>query len=141
MTPPAAASRHARPVDPPPAPAVAAVALAFLGGLALLWLALVVWGLGGLSSDGSGRAWALLPLAAGATSLIGGVWVLRRRGWWPLAVAGLLALAFVGLLAADSARYGEDLPVGMAVLVLAGPVLALALACTPRVRAWLTGPR
>ena len=120
---------------------MAAAVLAVLGGLALLWLAFVLWGLGGPGSDGSGRAWALLPLAAGATALIGGVWVLRRRGWWPLAVAGLLALAFVGVLAADSARFGEGPPVGMAVLVLAGPVLALALARTPRVRAWLAGPR
>ncbi len=141
MTPPAAVSRRTRPVDPPPAPALAAAVFAFLGGLALLWLAVVLWGLGGLSSDGSGRAWALLPLAAGVTALAGGVMVLRRRGWWPLAVASLLALAFVGVLAADSARFGEDLPVGMAVVVLAGPVLALALACTPRVRTWLTGRR
>ena len=134
-------SRRPRPVDPPPAPALAAAVLAVLGGLLLLWLALVLWALGGLSSDGSGRAWALLPLAAGATTLTGAVWVLRRRGWWPLALASLLALAFVGVLAAEAADLGESPPVGTAGLVLVGPVLALALACTPRARTWLTGRR
>ena len=134
-------SRRPRPVDPPPTPALAAAVLAVLGGLLLLWLALVLWALGGLSSDGSGRAWELLPLAAGGTTLIGAVWVLRRRGWWPLALASLLALAFVGVLAAEAADLGESPPVGTAVLVLAGPVLALALACTPRARTWLTGRR
>ena len=134
-------SRRPRPVDPPPAPALAAAVLAVLGGLLLLWLALLLWALGGLSSDGSGRAWALLPLAAGGATLIGAVWVLRRRGWWPLALANLLALAFVGVLAAEAAGLGGLPPVGTAVLVLAGPVLALALACTPRARTWLTGRR
>ena len=139
MTPPGTLSRQSRRADPPPAPAIAVVVLALLGGLVLLWLAVLVWALGGLSSDGSGRAWALLPLAAGVAAVAGGVAVLRRHGWWPLGVAGLLAVAFAGVLVAQAADLGEGPPVGTVLLVLAGPVLALGLAVTPRVRSWLAG--
>lgn len=141
MTPPAAPSRHVRPAGRPPAAALAAAALAVLGGLALVWLAVIGWALGGMSADGAGRAWALVPLAAGVAALVGAVWVLRRRGWWPLAVAGLLAVAFAAVLAAEFRRVGEAPPVSLALVVLAAPLLALALACTPRVRSWSTGRR
>jgi peptidoglycan/LPS O-acetylase OafA/YrhL len=137
MTPPAALARRARPVDPAPRAVLAAAVLAGIGALVLLALAFLVLALGGLSSDGADRAWALLPLAAGLAAALGSVRLLRRRGWGALAAACLLAAAFVVLLVAQAADLGEDPPVGLAALLLAGPVLALALALTPPVRRWL----
>jgi len=141
MTPPAALPRHTRPVDPAPRAALAAGVLAGLGALVLLYLAFLVLALGGLSADGAERSWALLPLAAGVVTALGCVRLLRRRGWGALGVACLLAAAFVALLAAQAADLGEDPPLGLAAVLLAGPVVALALALTPPVRRWLaTGP-
>jgi peptidoglycan/LPS O-acetylase OafA/YrhL len=137
MTPPAAPPRHPSPVESSPPAAIAAAVLAGLGALVLLCLAFLVLALGGLSSDGADRAWALLPLAAGLAAALGSVRLLRRRGWGALAAACLLAAAFVVLLVAQAADLGEDPPVGLAALLLAGPVLALALALTPPVRRWL----
>jgi peptidoglycan/LPS O-acetylase OafA/YrhL len=116
---------------------LAAAVLAGIGTLILLYLAFLVMALGGLSNDGADRAWALLPLAAGVATAVGGVRLLRRRGGGALAVACLLAAAFVVLLAAQAADYGEGPPVGLALLLLTGPVVALALALTPPVRRWL----
>ena len=116
---------------------LAAAVLAGIGALVLLALAFLVLALGGLSSDGADRAWALLPLAAGLAAALGSVRLLRRRGWGALAVACLLAAAFVVLLVVQAADLGEDPPVGLSLLMLAGPVAALGLALTPPVRRWL----
>lgn len=140
MTPPAAPPRHTRPVGSAPRAALAAAVLAGLGALVLLYLAFLVFALGGLSSDGEDRAWALLPLAAGLAAAAGAVRLLRRRGAGLLAVAAVLAAAFVALLVAQAADLGEDPPVGLALLLLAGPVAALALALTAPVRRWLGPP-
>jgi peptidoglycan/LPS O-acetylase OafA/YrhL len=137
MTSPDTASGRAR----PPAPAVAAAVVAVLGGLLLLWLGVVQWALGGLDTDDSGRAWALLPLAAGVAVLVGGTGVLRRRGQLPLVVGAVLAAAFVVVLAVQTAGLDEGPPVGLALVVLAGPVLALLLLRAPRARSWLAGAR
>ncbi|MCU1606898.1 MAG: hypothetical protein JWP46_3363 [Modestobacter sp.] len=110
--------------------------LAVVGALPVLYLALVIWALGGLSSDGRDRAWALLPLAAAVAQVWGGVRLLRRRGWRLLAVACVPATAFVGWLVLDSASAGQP-PPGGPLLVLLTPVVALGLAVTPRVRAWV----
>jgi hypothetical protein len=119
-----------------PAAAVGAAVLAVVGALPVLYLALLIWALGGLSSDGRGRAWALLPLAAAVAQVWGGVRLLRRRGWRLLAVACGPATAFVGWLVLASASAGQPPPVGP-LLVLLTPVVALGLAVTPRVRAWV----
>jgi hypothetical protein len=116
---------------------MAAGVLAGLGALVLLYLAFLVFALGGLSSDGADRVWALLPLAAGVAAGVGAVRLFRRRGRGGLVVACVLTAAFVGVLAAQAADVGEDAPVGLALLLLAGPVLALGLALTPPVRRWL----
>ena len=139
MTPPAAVARHARPVDPAPRAALAAGVLAGIGALVLLAVAFLVLALGGLSSGGADRAWALLPLAAGLAGALGGVRLLRRRGWGAVAVAVacLLTAAFVVLLVAQARDLGEDPTVGLSLLLLAGPVAALGLALTPPVRRWL----
>ncbi|MCW2696312.1 MAG: hypothetical protein JWR62_1397 [Modestobacter sp.] len=141
MNPPAAPPRHARPVDPAPPPAaIACAVVALVGGLVLVYLAFLVVALGGLSNDGADRVWGVLPLAAGLAAAVGGLRVLRRRGWWLLGLATLLAAAFVAVLVARSAGLEETPPVGMALLLLAGPVVALALALTLPVRRWLSSP-
>ena len=137
MSPPDAAPRPAAPAPAPvPAAAVGAAALAVVGALPVLYLALLVRALGGLGSDGRDRAWALLPLAAAVAQVWGGVRLLRRRGWRLLALACAPATAFVGWLVLDSAAGGRPPPVGP-LLVLLTPVVALGLAVTPRVRAWV----
>jgi hypothetical protein len=141
MTPPTALRRPARPVDPAPPAAIAAAVIALIGALVLLFLAFLVLALGGLDSDGAGRLWALLPLAAGGAAAVGGLRLLRRRGWRLLAAATGLAAVFAAVLVARSADLGEEVPVGMVLLLLAGPVVALALALTPAVRRWLAAAR
>jgi hypothetical protein len=125
------------PASSAPAPAMLAGVLGIAGALPVLYLGMLVWALGGLSSDGSGRSWALLPLVAAATQLAGGVRLLRRRDW-RLLVAGCVPVAvFVAGVLARSLAVGEIPPVGT--LLLAGPVLALVLALTPRARQWVAG--
>ena len=137
MTPPVTPSRHVRPVAPTPPAAVAGAVAAFLGALVSLWLAVVLVALGEPDSGGIGRAWALVPLVGAAALTGGGVQLLRRRGWWLLAAGLAAAVAFVARLSTDSASLGEPAPWGLGILVLAGPVVALLLALTPRVRDWL----
>jgi hypothetical protein len=127
-----------RPEAAPPA-AVGAAVLAFVGALPVLYIAFVLWALGGLSSDRGDRGWALLPLAAALAQVWGGVRLLRRRGWRFLALGCLPAAVFVGLLVAQSAALGGRPPPGLVLLLLAGPVLALGLALTPQVRHWVAG--
>jgi hypothetical protein len=115
--------------------------IALIGALVLLFLAFLVLALGGLDSDGAGRLWALLPLAAGVAAAVGGLRLLRRRGWRLLAAATGLAAVFAAVLGARSAELGEEAPVGMILLLLAGPLLALVLSLTPKVRRWLAGTR
>ena len=140
MTPPTDLRRPARPVDPAPPAAVAAAVIALIGALVLLFLAFLVLALGGLDADGAGRLWALLPLAAGVAAATGGLRLLRRRsGQGLLTGATVLAAVFAGVLAAKSADLGEAAPVGMILMLLTGPLVALALSQTPRVRGWLAG--
>ena len=140
MTPPTDLRRPARPVDPAPPAAVAAAVIALIGALVLLFLAFLVLALGGLDADGAGRLWALLPLAAGVAAAAGGLRLLRRRsGQGLLTGATVLAAVFAGVLAAKSADLGEAAPVGMILMLLTGPLVALALSLTPRVRGWLAG--
>jgi hypothetical protein len=138
MTPPTALPRPAHPVEPAPPAAIAAAVIALIGALVLLCLAFLALALGGLTSDGAGRAWALLPLAAGVAAGVGGLRLLRRRAGWGLLVgATVLAAVFGAVLAAQSADLGEEAPVGMLLLLLAGPLVALGLSLTPAVRTWL----
>jgi hypothetical protein len=138
MTPPTAPPRRARTAEPAPPAAIAAAVIALIGALVLLCLAFLVLALGGLETDGAGRMWALLPLAAGVAAAVGGLRLLRRRtGSGLLGAAVVLAAVFAGVLVAQSADLGEAAPVGMVLLLLAGPVVALGLSLTRAVRTWL----
>jgi hypothetical protein len=130
----------AHPPAPLPPAAVAAAVLAFVGALPVLYLALVIWALGGLSSDGGDRGWALLPLAAALAQVWGGVRLLRGQGWRLLAMACLPATVVVGWLVVDSVSAGQPPPLGPLLLVLT-PVVALGLALTPPVRHWIDARR
>jgi hypothetical protein len=126
-----------RPATRTPVAVVAAAAFAFVGVLPLLYLALVIWALGGLDADSVGdRAWALVPLAAAVGQVVGGVRLLRRRGWRLLAVSCLPATAFVGWLAAQAVAGGDPISLVSLVLLLGSPVVALVLVLLPQVRHW-----
>jgi hypothetical protein len=93
----------------------------------LTWLLSVVW-------------WLVVPLVLGLLALAGAalVWLGRARGWLVLTVAavlplvGLLAVAVVfGVLGGGSAFL-------TALVLLVGPIGALALATRKEVRAWTT---
>lgn len=131
------------PAAPAPAVVVGAAILAFVGALPMLYLALIIYALAGEgSSDGTGggnRLWALLPLVAAVAQVWGGVRLLRGRGWRLLAVACLPATAFVGWLVVQSTAAGEPPPLGLLLMVLISPVVALGLTLTPRVRHWSAG--
>ena len=84
--------------------------------------------------------WLVLPLLLGLLALAGAVlvWLGRARGWLVLTLgAGLSLLLLLGV-AVVFGLIGGGSAFGTALVLLAGPVGALALATRPEVRAWTT---
>jgi hypothetical protein len=126
-----------------PGPALAAVVLAAVGALPVLYVAAVIWLLGGMSADGSGRGWALLPLAGAVGQVAGAVQLRRRRSWLLLALGCVPAVAFLGwhVLVLVRAAPLETGPTALLVGVLLFPLIALVLAFTAPVRRWVGSRR
>ncbi len=123
-----------------PGLAIAAAAVGALGVLPLALVAVLAFALGGVSGDtGGGRDWwsfalLLLPLL----QLFGVFWLVARRGRWPLVLGAAASLAFAGLVLGTAASVGQDVGAGP-LLVAVCPVIAVGLAFSPQVGAWLAG--
>lgn len=119
-----------------PGAALAAGVLGLAGALPPAFLAVVVVALGGLSGDTGPDPWTYLLLLAPVLQVWAAVWLLARRGWLPLVLACLPVAAFTGAVVWTAARTGAG-GSGWPLLLLLFPVLAAALALTPRVRGWV----
>jgi hypothetical protein len=93
----------------------------------LTWLTSVVW-------------WFVVPLALGVLAVGGAVlvWLGRARGWLVLAVAAVLPLLGLLGVAVVFGVLGGGWSFVTALVLLVGPIGALALTTRPEVRAWTT---
>lgn len=116
----------------------AAVALALLATLPLVWAAVIIYALSGLSPDSEGGAWALLPLTCALALVVGAVQLARRRSWLVLAVAASASAAVVAWSLVDAAADGNTIAWAMAAL-LVGLLATAALSGSPAVRDRVAG--
>ncbi len=128
------------PVRPLPAPFAAA-----FGVLSAVEMGYLAWLLVDPDAE-SGRVpvWPVAGLAAvGALCLVGAVLVVvgRWRGWLALAVGGALSLLVLLAIAVLFGALGAGDETWWAVLMAAGPLGTLVLACRAPVRAWTSAGR
>ncbi|SFP37421.1 hypothetical protein SAMN05660464_2969 [Geodermatophilus dictyosporus] len=121
---------------------VVALVSAVVAGIGVLPLALVGATAVLLGNDAGGRDWwTLLLITPPVLELLGIVWLLTRRGRWPLVAAAGASLAVTGLVLGMAARVGQSVGVWPFLLVVC-PLVAAVLAMTPAVGAWIaTRPR
>jgi hypothetical protein len=84
--------------------------------------------------------WAVLPALLGVLAVAGSVlvWLGRGRGWLAVTVSAALLVLGLVLVAIVFGVFGGGAALAEALLLLLGPVGALALATRPPVRAWTT---
>jgi peptidoglycan/LPS O-acetylase OafA/YrhL len=121
-----------------PGLAMAAGALGILGAVPPLFVAVLAVMLGGLDADTGPDPWTYLLLVAPVVQLAGALWLLLRRGWLPLVLSVLPVTVLTGAVVVTATREDVGSPAWPLVLVVL-PVLAAALALTPRVRRWTAG--
>jgi peptidoglycan/LPS O-acetylase OafA/YrhL len=121
-----------------PGLAMAAGALGILGAVPPLFVAVLAVMLGGLNADTGPDPWTYLLLVAPVVQLAGALWLLLRRGWLPLVLSVLPVAVLTGAVVVTATREDVGSPAWPLVLVVL-PVLAAALALTPRVRRWTAG--
>ncbi|MGY1642769.1 hypothetical protein ACI782_16795 [Geodermatophilus sp. SYSU D00703] len=127
------------PADPRmPGLAMAAGVLGILGAVPPLFVAVLAVMLGGLDADTGPDPWTYLLLVAPVVQLAGALWLLLRRGWLPLVLSVLPVAVLTGAVVVTATREDAGSPAWPLVLV-ALPLLAAALALTPRVRRWTAG--
>ncbi len=123
-----------------PGLAIAAAAIGAVGVLPLAVVAFLAFALGGVQADaGGGRPWwtsALLLMPV--LQLFAVLWLVVRRGRWPLVLGAAVSLAFTGLVIGVAASAGQDVGVGPFVVAVC-PMVAAGLAFSPQVGAWLAG--
>ncbi|MGY1830305.1 hypothetical protein ACI8AA_07730 [Geodermatophilus sp. SYSU D01180] len=123
-----------------PGTAIAAAAVGALGVLPLALVTVLPFVLGGVQSDDVRDWWVYALLLLPVVQLFGVVWLVSRRGRWPLLLGAVGSVVFALLVMATAAAVGED--VGVAPVVVAVcPLVAAGLALSPRVTAWLAGRR
>ncbi|MGY1793777.1 hypothetical protein ACI796_07290 [Geodermatophilus sp. SYSU D00525] len=123
-----------------PGTAIAAAAVGALGVLPLALVTVLPFVLGGVQSDDVRDWWVYALLLLPVIQLFGVVWLVSRRGRWPLLLGAVASLGFALLVVATAVAVGED--VGVAPFVVAVcPLVAAGLALSPRVSAWLAGRR
>ena len=122
-------------------------ALGILGALVLAMVALLGHALDGDDGDFGDPFVTAIALAT-ALHLGSAVWLLCRRGWWPLVLSAAPSALILGWLVATAvlgflAGHGTD---GLDVLLSLGPWLAISpaaagLALTPSSRRWVAAGR
>ena len=123
-----------------PGTAIAAAALGALGVLPLTLVTVLPFLLGGVQSDDVRDWWVYALLLLPVLEVFGVVWLVARRGRWPLVAGAVASLAFALLVIGTAVSVGAD--VGAAPVVVAVcPLVAAGLALSPRVTAWLAGRR
>jgi hypothetical protein len=109
-----------------------------VGIVPLLLMALLLFALGGLSSDSAREPWVWLILLAPVVQLLAAMWLFSRRGWVPLVLAVLPAAGLTWAIY-WSARTDDD-PVGVGpLLIVLFPLLAAGFAVARPTRQWVAG--
>ncbi|MFW3169039.1 hypothetical protein [Geodermatophilus sp. CPCC 206100] len=141
-TPPGRSRRRAPdvvPADPSmPGLALAAGIVGIIGAVPLLFVAVLAVALGGLSADSGPDPWTYLLILAPLLQLFGAVCLLVRRGWLPLVLALVPTVVLTVAVIVTAAGQGSE-GLGWPLLLVAGPVVAAALALAPSVRRWIAG--
>ncbi|MGY1746178.1 hypothetical protein [Blastococcus sp. SYSU D00695] len=104
----------------------------------LLLMALLLFALGGLSSDSAREPWVWVVFLAPVVQLLAAMWLLTRRGWVPLLLAVLLPVGLTVAVYRAAWEDGDGVGVGP-LLIMLFPVLAAAFALARPTRAWLAG--
>jgi len=118
--------------------ALAAAVLGFVTVLPVLLVSHLLWALTD-TYDPLAGGWAVVPLPVAAALIVGGVRLLRRRGWVLLPVATLPVIGcgvFWAGLTQPAIPLGVLISPGTLGLVVL-PVLTASFALTPGVRQWV----
>ncbi len=102
----------------------------------LLLMALLLFAIGGFSSDAAREPWVWLVFLAPVVQLVAALWLLTRRGWVPLVLAVLPSVALTWLIYGAAREEDEAVGVGPLLIVLF-PLLAAGFAVARPTRAWL----
>jgi hypothetical protein len=138
VAPPSGTRSGAPSTDPRiPAAALAAGVLGIVGALPPAFLAVTAVALGGLTADAGPDPWTYLLLLAPLVLLAGAMLLLARRSWL-LLVLGVLPVAVLTGAVIWAVADTEEGSVFWPLLLLAFPLVAAALALTPRVRGWVS---
>ena len=123
-----------------PGTAIAAAAIGALGVLPLALVTVLPFLLGGVQSDNVRDWWVYALLLLPVLQVFGVVWLVTRRGRWPLVAGAVASLAFALLVIGTAVSVGADVG-ATPVVVAVCPLIAAGLALSPRVTAWLAGGR
>ncbi|RBY88369.1 hypothetical protein DQ240_05995 [Blastococcus sp. TF02A-26] len=109
------------------------------GGVAvipLLLMAVLLFAVGGLSSDSAREPWVWIVFLAPVVQLAAAMWLVLRRGWLPLVLAVLPSAALLWAVYSAAEDEGDAVGAGPVLLVLF-PLLAAGFAAAPPTRRWL----
>ncbi|MGY1743680.1 MULTISPECIES: hypothetical protein [unclassified Blastococcus] len=104
----------------------------------LLLMALLLFALGGLSSDSAREPWVWLVLLAPVVQFVATLWLFTRHGWVPMLLAVVPAALFTGAIYWTANENGDPVGVGPLLIVLF-PLLAAGFAVARPTRLWLAG--
>lgn len=102
----------------------------------LLLMALLLFALGGLSSDSAREPWVWLIFLAPVLQFAAALWLFTRHGWLPLVLVVLPSAALTWVIYWSAGDDGDRVGIGPLLIVLF-PVLAAGLAVARPTRAWL----
>ncbi|GAB3303390.1 hypothetical protein GCM10027451_08310 [Geodermatophilus aquaeductus] len=123
-----------------PGTAIAAAGIGALGVLPLTLVTVLPFLLGGVQSDDIRDWWVYALLLLPVLQVFGVVWLVSRRGRWPLVAGAVASLVFALLVIGTAVSVGSDVG-ATPVIVAVCPLVAAVLAFHPRVTAWLAGRR
>ena len=124
--------------DRMPWTALTAVVCGVVAVIPLLLMALLLFAVGGLSSDAAREWWVWVVFLAPVLQFVAALWLVRRRGWVPLLLAVLPSAALTALVYAAAREEGDAVGVGP-LLIVFFPLLAAGFAAAPPTRRWLAG--
>ena len=102
----------------------------------LLLMALLLFALGGFSSDSAREPWVWLVLLAPVLQFLAALWLLTRHGWVPMVLAVVPSAVLTWAIYWSARDDGDPVGIGPLLIVLF-PVLAAGFALAGPTRAWL----
>lgn len=116
--------------------ALTAVVCGVVAVVPLLLMALLLFALGGLSSDAAREPWVWLIFLAPVVQFLAAMLLITRRGWLPLVIAVLPSAALTWAVYAAARDEGDAVGVGP-LLIVFFPLLAAGFAAAAPTRRWL----